>query len=173
MSEWHVGLEGVLYDYNVGYYSQSWSQTIRKYEMNDGASEYHARVAMILVRSSSPLTLLPRRSPSIFRSQTWYAGVFFFGIHGLCPPSCARSFRTTERSTTFGDDVYLMTSRYSSLDSAVRVRKEIGVLGSSESESDVSDPPDGTNGGVGSRLTWRGNTGKASISRRRSCPLRY
>ena len=132
-------------------------------------------MATMLVRSKRPFTRLPRRSASNFRSRTWYAGVFFRGAQArgcLSPASDARWLFTTDRSTTLGDEAYLMTSLNSSLDSAARVRREMGAKGSSDSESDVSDPPDGTNGGVGRRLIAFGRSGNDSISRRRSWPLR-
>ena len=82
---------------------------------------------MALVRSNNPCSFLPSFSPSIFRSQTWYAGVFFLGNQALpLLSSPSLFFRATERSTTLGDEEYLITSRYRIFDSAANVRNEGG-----------------------------------------------
>jgi hypothetical protein len=65
-----------------------------------------------------------------------------------------------------------MTSRYKSFVSVASVRNVGGVDGS-ESESSESENPDGSRGGVGSRMMGSGSGGKAWISWSRSCPFRY
>jgi hypothetical protein len=129
-----------------------------------------------LARSSKPRTLLLSRSASTFRSKTWCAGVLLCGIHTL-PPfalAAARFIFRAERSTTRGEDENLMTSRYNSFVSIARERTVGGVRGisASESESSISEGPEGSNGGVGRRVTGSGRGGSACISLSKSCPLR-
>lgn len=82
-----------------------------------------------------------------------------------------------ERSTTRGVDENLITSRYSAFVSVVRVRTE-GALGlDSASDSSVSEKPDSSKGGVGSRGldvgTGSGSGGSSPSSRIESLPFRY
>jgi hypothetical protein len=124
------------------------------------------------VRSNRPCTLRLRCSAWAFRSQTWYVGVFFFGIHALVLPSLVF---VAERSTTRGVDENLMTSLYSAFVSVVKKRTE-GIFGlDSVSDSSVSERPDASNGGVGSRgLDFGTGSGGNSLSSRiRSLPFRY
>ena len=109
------------------------------------------RSSIALVRSNKPCTLRLRRAAWALRSHTWYVGVFFFGIQAFVFPS---PVFVAERSTTRGLDENFMTSRYSAFVSVVRVRTE-GALGlDSASDSSVSERPDASNGGVGSRKGW-------------------
>jgi hypothetical protein len=125
-----------------------------------------------LVRSNKPCTLRLRRAAWALRSHTWYVGVFFFGIQAFVFPS---PVFVAERSTTRGVDENLMTSRYSAFVSVVRVRTE-GALGlDSASDSSVSERPDSSNGGVGSRGldVGTGSGGSSPSSRIESLPFRY
>jgi len=129
---------------------------------------YHGRAYLsychiiAFVRSSRPCTLRLRRSAWALRSKTWYVGVFFFGIHALVLPS---PVFVAERSTTRGVDENLMTSLYSAFVSVFRERTE-GTLGlGSISDSSVSERPDASNGGVGSRgLDFGAGSGGSSPS---------
>ena len=124
------------------------------------------------MRSNKPCTLRLRRAAWALRSQTWYVGVFFFGIQAFAFPS---PVFVAERSTTRGRDENLMTSRYSAFVSVVRVRTE-GALGlDSASDSSVSERPDSSNGGVGSREldVGTGSGGSSPSSRIESLPFRY
>ena len=80
-----------------------------------------------------------------------------------------------ERSTTRGVDENLMTSLYSAFVSVVRERTDGTLRLGSESESSVSERPDASNGGVGSREPdfGTGSEGSSSSSRIRSLPFRY
>ena len=125
-----------------------------------------------LVRSNKTCTLRLRCAACALRSQTWYVGVLFFGIQAFVFPS---PVFIAERSTTRGVDENLMTSRYSAFVSVVSERTE-GVLGlDSASDSSVSERPDSSNGGVGSRGLYVGpGSGRSSLSSRiESLPFRY
>ena len=130
------------------------------------------RYHIALVRSNKPCTLRLRRAAWALRSHTWYVGVFFFGIQAFVLPS---PVFVAERSTTRGVDENFMTSRYSAFVSVVRVRTE-GALGmGSVSDSSVSERPDSSNGGVGSRglNVGTGSGGSSPSSRIESLPFRY
>lgn len=132
---------------------------------------YHIRSSIALVRSNKPCTLRLRRAAWALRSHTWYVGVFFFGIQAFVFPS---PVFVTERSTTRGVDENLITSRYSALVSVVRVRTEGALELDSASDSSVSERPDSSNGGVGSRGlgVGTGSGGSSPSSRIESLPFR-
>ena len=132
---------------------------------------YHIRSSIVLVRSNKPCTLRLRRAAWALRSKTWYTGVFFFGIHGFVFPS---PVFVAERSTTRGVDENLITSRYSAFLSVVRERTEGGLGLDSASDSSVSERPDASRGGVGSRgLDVGTGSGGRSTSSRTESPFRY
>jgi hypothetical protein len=122
-----------------------------------------------LVRSNSPCTLRLRRSACVLRSQTWYVGVFFLGTHTFPPPW---PVFVVERSTTRGVEENLMTSLYNVFVSVAKDRTEGTLYLDSVSESSVSDKPEVSNGGVGSRCLVSGSGGSSSISRMRSLPFK-
>lgn len=128
--------------------------------------------AIAFVRSNRPCTLRLRCSAWAFRSKTWYVGVFFFGIHALVLPSLVF---VAERSTTRGVDENLMISLYSAFVSVAKKRTEGSFGLGSVSDSSVSERPDASNGGVGSRgLDFGTGSGGSSLSSRiRSLPFRY
>ncbi len=124
------------------------------------------------MRSNNPCTLRLRRAAWALRSQTWYVGVFFFGIQAFMFPS---PVFVAERSTTRGVDENLMTSRYRAFVSVVRERTEGALKLDSSSDSSVSERPDSSNGGVGRRGldVGTGSGGSSPISRIESFPFRY
>ena len=128
---------------------------------------------MLCVRSSSPFTRRLSFSASNFRSQTWCAGVCFFGIHTF--PLSVRCLFSADKSITRREEEYCMTYRYSNFVSVARFLRVVGWrvdLPSSSESSESDGVSDRSNGGVGGRVFAR-KGGNAWISFRRLYPLRY
>lgn len=130
--------------------------------------------SMRLALSSNPCTRLLNLPASIFLSNTCCAGIFFRGNHTLVDFISTLLLFNSDKSTTLGDDENLITSLYSNLVSVAKVRSDGGVRGSSDSDSSVSELLGGSRGRRGGvRLVDGVGSGvRASISRRRSWPLR-